>query len=162
MATVIIQEYILGARLISRVFATTTIDRIGRRRVMMIGSTLTAIGMTAWAYPWVHRTEVPFLFLIVPGILSMWTDCYQTGFLVSGSELYPVEARSMAYGWGSGVGRVATTLSPLFMVALMSDISIFFYFVSALWIVILLTTAKWIPETARRTIEVTSKDSIFK
>lgn len=162
MATVVIQQCINGSRLVSRVFTTLTIDRIGRRWNMMLGCAIPAIGMVTWAYPWVHRAEVPFLFLIVPAILSMWVDSWQVGFIVSCSELYPIEARSMAYGWSTGVGRIATTLSPLFMVALLANIEIFFYSIAALWLVVLVTTAKWIPETRRQTIEVSSKDSVFK
>jgi putative MFS transporter len=162
LATVTIQQCINGSRLLSRVFAIITIDRIGRKAILILGSAMTTIGMATWAYPWAHRAEVPFLFLIVPAILSMWADCWRTGFLISNSELYPIEARSMAYGFAMGIGTIASISSPLLMVGLLADIQIFFYFVAALSLISLVITVKWIPETARRIIEVSSKDSVFK
>jgi SP family xylose:H+ symportor-like MFS transporter len=162
MATVIIQQSINASRLVARVFAMLTIDKFGRKPILVLGSAITCIGMATWGYPMMHRGEVPFLFLIVPAILSMWADCWMTAFLVSNSELYPVEARSMAYGFAMGIGRVASISSPLLMVALLANIDVYFYLVAILSLVALIITVKWIPESARRTIEVSSKDSVFK
>lgn len=162
METVIITQLTSFSRLVSRLFTTFTIDAFGRRRNMILGCVVASIGMATWAYPWAHRAQVPFLFLIVPAMLSVWNDCWVMSFSVSSSELYPIEARSMAYGWASGVGRLASALGPLFIVALLSNIEIFFYSIATIWLVILIMTWKWIPETTKARLEVSSKEPIFK
>jgi putative MFS transporter len=162
MSTVIIVELTNASKITARVFTALTIDRLGRRGNMFIGCALGAIGMAAWAYPWAHRTEVPFLYVIVPGMLSLWSDCWFMAFTASSSELYPIEARSMAYGWGTGVGRLGAVFGPLFMVALLANIELFFYSIAACWFIVLVITWMWIPETAKARIEESSKETVFK
>jgi putative MFS transporter len=162
MATVMIAQLLNVSKLLARVGATLGMDRIGRKGNMIIGIVLAAIGMTAWAYPWAHRTEVPFLYLVVPGMLSVCTDFWFMAWVVSSSELYPVEARSMAYGWASGLGRLMLALGPLFMVALLANIELFFYTVAIFYVVVLILTLMWIPETSKKRIEESSKEPVFK
>jgi putative MFS transporter len=162
MATVMIAQLLNISKLLARVGATLGMDRIGRKGNMIIGIVLAAIGMATWAYPWAHRTQVSFLYLVVPGMLSVCTDFWFMAWVVSSSELYPIEARSMAYGWASGLGRLMLALGPLFMVALLANIEVFFYSVTMFYVVVLILTLKWIPETSKKRIEESSKEPVFK
>jgi putative MFS transporter len=159
--TVIVSELIYASQLVSRIFGTVFIDRIGRRWVMIIGLVICGIGMATWAYPWVHRTEVSFLYLVLPPMLALWSNLWFMGFAISSAELYPVEARAMAYGWVYGPGRLMAAIAPTLMATLISDISIYFYSFAALEMLTAALTFRWIPETAKSRIEASSQDEIL-
>jgi putative MFS transporter len=159
--TVIVSQLVYASQLVSRLFGTIFIDRIGRRWVMIIGLIICGIGMATWAYPWVHRTEVSFLYLVVPPMLALWSNLWYTGYAISTTELYPIEARGMAYGWVYGPGRLMAAVAPALMAALISNISIYFYVFAALEMVVVALTLKWIPETAKLKLEASSQDQLL-
>jgi putative MFS transporter len=159
--TVLVSELIYASQTVARLSGTIFIDRIGRKWVQIIGLVICGIGMATWAYPWMHRTEVSFLYLVVPPMLALWSNLWYQGYAMSTTELYPVESRGMAYGWVYGPGRLMAAIAPTLMAILISNLSIYFYFFAALQMVVAALTFKLIPETSKSKLEVASQDELL-
>jgi len=161
LGTVLITQLVQIAGLFSSLFPVVTIDSLGRRIVMVVGLLASIIGVVTWAYPWVHRDTVSFLYLLAPAIV-LWfgKNVWFVSFAPASTELYPVEARSLAYGFQSGVGRIAAIITP-FILASFTDITGFFYLIGAMGIVVTIMTVAWIPETKRMVLEISSRDEVF-
>jgi putative MFS transporter len=159
--TIIVTIVVQIANAVSRLFTTLTVDSLGRRFNMLFGMILGAIGCIAIVYPWANRTTVPLWELAVPAMLATFSNSWFTAFMVSATELYPVEARSMAYGLPSACGRVASILAPFWLLAVASTMSLYFYPVATVLLVVAILTYFWIPETKKSLIDVSSKDSLL-
>ena len=150
-----------AASLVSRLFTTFTIDSLGRKFNMYFGFIVAGIGIAVWAYPWTHLHTVSFLYLVIPMMMFQFVNSWFMAFTVSYPELFPVELRSMAYGFPAGAGRVAAIVTPFLVLAFASNIGALFYIIAALSLAIGVAAFFVIPETKKQNIEHSSKDPLL-
>ena len=67
----------------------------------------------------------------------------------------------MAYGLTSACGRVASIVAPFWLIAVASNMSLYFYPVAIILLVVAALTYFWIPETKKSHIEISSKDNLL-
>jgi len=94
--------------------ATFTLDRYGRKPVVVAALSFAALGAIVVA---VARTEAVFVLgggALAGGVLASWPV-----ILAYASEMYPTRIRATATGWASAAGRAAGIAAPLLLAALM-------------------------------------------
>lgn len=94
--------------------ATFTLDRFGRRPVLVAALGVAALGAMVVA---VARTEAAFVIgggALAGGVLASWPV-----ILAYASEMYPTRIRATATGWASAAGRAAGIVTPLLLATLM-------------------------------------------
>ncbi len=104
--------------------AAFTIDKIGRKRIQLIGFLVMAIAFSSiYLIPDIASYVVPFV--IVYGISYFFTEFgpNTTTFVVP-SEVFPTEVRAFSNGISAGAGKIGAFLGALFVPTLLSNYSL--------------------------------------
>lgn len=101
------------AELPGLVLLAVMIDRLGRKRSMVIMLSAAFVFLIPLAFPQMEGVTTTLLFCA-----RLCITASSTGLCIYAPEIYPTSLRSSGYGTASAVGRVGGMLSPLVAVAL--------------------------------------------
>ena len=147
---------------LGRIFGSLTVDRIGRKFCMVLGPLVVAVSYAFWAYPFTNRNSVPLWYLLIPGMgTTVGAGVQGVGTTIGQTEIYPVEARSMAYGWGIGVTRISGIVGPLILVTFITSVTTLFYATAVLYVIGSVLFFKFIEETKGKNMEVASRETAY-
>jgi MFS transporter, putative metabolite:H+ symporter len=98
----------LASGIFGRIVASYLLDVIGRKVVMG------ACGLLGGLFVFLFGLQTDFYYLLIFGLLVAPFHDAMGGCLVAyNGELYPTRVRTTGVGWGSGVGRIGSSLAPV-------------------------------------------------
>jgi MFS transporter, putative metabolite:H+ symporter len=98
----------LASGILGRVVSSYLLDVVGRRAVMG------TCGVLGGLFMFMLGTQDGFYHLLIVGLLlGPFHDAMGGCIAAYNAELYPTRMRTTGLGWGSGVGRIGSSLAPM-------------------------------------------------
>ncbi len=134
---------------IARLFTATLIDTWGRKPVIITFGICSAIGMFSFS---IANGVTQFMVALVFTIFSF--ECMWAIISPYTSEIFPTRLRSTGSGFASGMGRIASAISPMFIGFLVDrSINAVFYTFSAMSLLLVVFLAIFMYETKGKALE---------
>jgi sugar porter (SP) family MFS transporter len=143
-----------GTNLLFTILAMAFIDRLGRKRLLLIGAVGTAVCLACVAYIFANGTGQRFLIWTLIGFIAFFAFSQGAVIWVYISEIFPTAFRSRGQSIGSGTHWFMCALISLAFpaIAAQSDAAPFWFF-AAMMVLQFIVVLLFFPETKGVTLE---------